>query len=291
METPLYCRCDAESNLKASTSQSDVLRQLGKFMWKQLTHIALLTQQMRVTDVMYQEVLNRLREGECTIDDYLLLSSSVIGYSSNANVISNNALIVAPSNDHRKEINNYFVKDHAKSKGTKILVCRAMDICKNGKLSLEQTTMTRKLPNTQTGGLPNKLALFEGMSVYLTKNISTEIGLNNGTTGIVKQIIYQRSEKTMSSEVQTLHNLPQYVTVEFPDVSLTALSGLLLYHVPIFPLDGSFSIKTTTSKNKTCTISCKQLPLEPAYSCTSHKRKAKGKHYKQLLSTLSLPRE
>ena len=216
-------------------------------------------------------MLNGLREGECTIDDYLLLSSRVIGNGSNANVISNNALIFVPGNDLRKAINNYFVKDHAKSKGKKILVCRAMDICKNGKLSLEQTTMTRKLPNTQTGGLPSELPLFEGMSVYLTKNISTEIGLTNGTTGIVKQIICQRSEKTMSSEVQTHHNLPQYVIVKFPDVSLTALSVLPPFHVPIFPLDGSFSIKTTASKNKTCTISRKQLPLEPAYSCTSHK--------------------
>ena len=177
MDTPLYCGYGANSNLKASTSQSDGLRQLGKFLWKQLTRVALLTQQMRVTDVMYQEVLNRLREGECTIDDYLLLSSRVIGNSSNANVISNNALIVVPGND--LVINNYFIKDHAKSKSKKILVCRAMDICKNGKLSLEQTTMTRKFPNTKTGGLPGELPLFEGMSVYLTKNISTEIGLTN----------------------------------------------------------------------------------------------------------------
>ena len=203
-------------------------------------------------------------------------------------MISNNALIVVPGNDLRKEINNYFVKDHAKSKGKKILVCRAIDICKNGKFSFEQTTMTRKLPNTQTGGLPSELPLFEGMSVYLTKNISTEIGLTNGTTGIVKQIICQRSEKTMSSEDQTLHKLPQYVIIEFPNVSLTALSGL--------PTMFQYSLWMAVSPSKQLHLRIKHAQYHVSNYHWSQRIpvpliKAKGKHYKKLLSTLSLPRE
>ena len=38
--------------------------QLGRSIWKQLTHIILLDEQMRVTDQIYQGILNRLREGK-----------------------------------------------------------------------------------------------------------------------------------------------------------------------------------------------------------------------------------
>ena len=40
MDTPLYFEYgDTESNVKASTSQAAALKQLGRFLWKQLTHV------------------------------------------------------------------------------------------------------------------------------------------------------------------------------------------------------------------------------------------------------------
>ena len=35
-------------------------------VWKNLSHVVLLDEQMRVQDRRYLELLNRLREGECT---------------------------------------------------------------------------------------------------------------------------------------------------------------------------------------------------------------------------------
>ena len=43
-----------------------------------------------------------------------------------------------------------------------------------------------KPPNT--GQLPGELPLFIGMPIYISNNIATELGITNGTKGVVKAI-------------------------------------------------------------------------------------------------------
>ena len=63
LDPPLYA--DYKSNTIAlRRSNSDIQKNLGAHMWKQLTHIAVLDELMRVTDSAYQGLLNRLRNGE-----------------------------------------------------------------------------------------------------------------------------------------------------------------------------------------------------------------------------------
>ena len=278
LDTPLYSNYSSTyTTIKASTSQSDVLREVGRSLWKQLTHVALLTQQMRVTDPAYQDVLNRLREGKSTIDDYILLSSRVIGNSCSIDSTPTMNPIIVPGNDLRREINSLFVKDHSKALSQKILTSRAIDLCKRGNLTSEHRRLIRKLPNTKIDGFPGDLPLYIGMSVFLTKNVSTELGLTNGTSGVIRQIICNPDEKLDNlDENHILRTQPQYVVVEFKDLLLKSLNGLPQNHVPIFPRNGTFSIKYNGSRH--ISISRKQLPLEPAYSCTSHKCQGQTLH-------------
>ena len=109
------------------------------------------------------------------------------------------------------------------------------------------------------------------MPVFLTKNVSTELGLTNGTTGIIRQIALQSSERMEDTlGVQALSYVPQYVVLECNDLLMNPLNGLLPNHVPIFPVDGVFSIRKTATHER-LTISRKQFPLEPAFCCTAHK--------------------
>ena len=65
------------------------------------------------------------------------------------------------------------------------------------------------------------------------------------------------------------------------------LHGLPPNHVPIFPKNGNFSIKINGTK-KMLSVSCKQLPLEPAYCCTSHK--SQGQTLEKVLVDLVPPK-
>ena len=248
------------------TSQSDILKQLGMTLWKQLTHLVLLTEQMRVTDKVYRELLNRLREGESTMNDFIVLSSRVVGNSLRMGSISMNDPIVVPGNKLRREMNNLFITHY--STFCKVFVSKATDSCKRGKLSDEHKEIMKILPCTQSDGLPGELPLFVGMPVFLTKNVSTDLGLTNGTTGIIHQIALQSSERVEDTlGVQALSYLPQYVVLECNDLLMNPLNGLLPNHVPILPVDGVFSIRKTATHER-LTISRKQFPLEPAFSST-----------------------
>ena len=56
-------------------------KKLGQHLWRQVNHVVLLDEQMRVTDRPYQELLNRLREGKCTDSDIEMLNKRVVGNS------------------------------------------------------------------------------------------------------------------------------------------------------------------------------------------------------------------
>ena len=86
------------------------------------------------------------------------------------------------------------------------------------------------LPNTPTGGLPTNLKLFNGTLVNLTKNISTDLGLTNGSSGVVRQVIGPAGSL-------------ECVIVEFANVNFDAFSVLPPNCAPVFPVKGSFSFK------------------------------------------------
>ena len=272
LDTPLYFNYE-RSVIKASTSQADVLKELGIYIWSQLTHIALLTEQMRVTDLTYQALLNRLREGMCTYEDYVLLSTRVIGNNAIIQNKNHNPIIL-PGNELRKQLNMLHIHKHAQCTSQSILISPSVDNIVRGKLNEENGKLVKGLPNTKTDGLPGYLPLFAGMPVYLTKNLSTELGLTNGSRGVVTQVHCEknksRNDIAGTKEYEVLSSLPECVIVEFPGTLPNGLTGLASNQVPVFPTQGTFSVKLQNTK-KNITIKRNQLPLVPGYSCTAHK--------------------
>ena len=110
----------------AKTSQSDVLCNLGLALWQQMTHDALLTQQMRVTDARYQELLACLRLGRCNLDDYVLLSTRILNNNIN-DTIMNGTPVNVLGNKLRLDINCLLVNHHSETLGEVVLTVRALD--------------------------------------------------------------------------------------------------------------------------------------------------------------------
>lgn len=148
-----HCNYEREGAIKASTSQSDVLKELGICLWGQLTHIALLTEQMRVTDLVYKALLNRLRDGESTFADYVLLSSRVIGNNVTIPNKKHNPIVV-PGNELRKEMNMLHIQKHAMCTSQQILISQSVDRTVRERLTEEDGNLIKGLANTKTDGLP-----------------------------------------------------------------------------------------------------------------------------------------
>ena len=131
--------------------------------------------------------------------------------------------------------------------------------------------MIKNYPSTKTDGLPGELPLFIGMPVILTKNIATELGLTNGTTGVIRSIHFNKDESvTEGTGFQRLMYTPDCIIAELDDISMNPLDGLEPNHVPIFPTKGNFKVKIRGSDNSV-SINRTHFPLVPRFSCTAHK--------------------
>ena len=117
------------------------------------------------------------------------------------------------------------------------------------------------------------------MPIYVSNNIATELGLTNGTSGIVKAICLQNGE-TISEEETGFHHVEfkdmDCMIVELNDVTVKPLRGLQPNQIPIFPLlDGDFQVELKTlnrkGKRKKINVKRKQFPIVPRFSVTAHK--------------------
>lgn len=191
----------------------------------------------------------------------MILSTRILGGALNQ---TSSDPIIVPGNKLVQEINLLFTKHHSNSQN--VFVSVATDKIK-GSLSKNELEIMKALPTTKTDGLLNELPLFIGMPVFLTKNISTELGLTNGTTGIVRSIPIQNPPEE-NTGITRLDQQLSFIIIEFKDVCIEPLDGLPRNHVPIFPLNGSFTVQFGKKKVNVKRV---HFPLVPAFACTAHK--------------------
>ncbi|CAM2727278.1 unnamed protein product [Rotaria socialis] len=172
--------------------------QCAQKLISQVNCVVELSQQMRTEDLRYLELLNRLRSGQSTIEDYQLLCTRIIGnpklQASLRQKPWNEAPILIFRNTLRTHINNRAVLNKAMEMGLRPMVCVAQDYFQ-GKiiddLRLRKTIL--ELYDNKAEHLPGYLPLVPGMPVLLTENMATELGLSNGTRGIFHQLVYEES--------------------------------------------------------------------------------------------------
>lgn len=119
------------------------------------------------------------------------------------------------------------------------------------------------------GALPGLIPLFVGMPAILrNRNISTELGITNGSQGTVKKIF--------TVPCADNYSMAKCVIVEFPD-SVVELPGLPPRCFPLTPITWKFSTTMTdsTGNKRTAHVSRSQLSLQPAFAITGHAAQGK----------------
>ena len=269
MDAPLYSGWK-NGSIRSTNLQAEVKKQLGINLWRQVNQVVLLDEQMRIKDKAYQDLLNRLREGKCTDSDIAMLNKRVIGnFSGNISSISGNR-IITPGNELVMEINKMFASHHSRDK--KVFVTTAKDSIKKKKLPTDLANKIKDYPATWTKGLPGELPMYVGMPVYLTQNIAVELGLTNGSTGIIRAIHLRNGE--MIGEDTGFHHVEfedtDCIVVELDDITVKPLRGLDPNQIPIFPKKGNFSVSVKGRKKGISVNRC-HFPIVPRFACTAHK--------------------
>ena len=232
MDLPLY-----------TTSTSSALSDIGASGFQSFDHAVMLDQIMRQSgqdpsQVLFRQILLRLRNGEVTEDDWKHLMTRTPAQISDTSAF-NDALRLFPTVEAVVEHN--VSKLHAC--GQPVATIKAVHSGPNAS----------KGSADDAGGLEPVVCLAKGARVMLSSNLWVDMGLVNGAMGTVQAICYKTGQAPPS--------LPVAVTVLFDHYSGPTLSDGT---VPITPLRRSWS-----SSGSSC--SRLQLPLKLSWAVTIHK--------------------
>ncbi|CAF1215625.1 unnamed protein product [Rotaria sordida] len=147
-DAPLHTDFSLPTKKKSSKlpTEKQIQQRVARSLILQINCVVKLTQQMRTEDLRYLQLLERLRHGQCTHDDYELLLTRVVGQPSVASLHDspwNQAPILVFRNEVRTQLNHKAAIHNATQSGNLPMVCVAQDTCK-GK-PIEDPTLIKKL--------------------------------------------------------------------------------------------------------------------------------------------------
>ncbi|KAG5220343.1 ATP-dependent DNA helicase [Salix suchowensis] len=246
---------------------------IGRELFECFTTVVTLTQQMRVRDKTWTEMLQRLHVGGCTADDLAMV---------NTLVLSNPAF--------REAWNHEALRRHCCATGNIVFVCPAEDFTGVDRLPLSshEHLAAMKMSQMGTARLAAEVEVAVGMRGMVLLNIATESDLANGSCGTVSQITLDSREPVadqLTLELKLLYP-PACVIFKLDHATFPPFEELASGEIPIFPTEGSFRITTGSGKKKT--VKRRQLAMTPVYAFTDWK--AQGQTMEHVIVDLAEPK-
>jgi hypothetical protein len=190
---PLYSEPDLAKNINLTKASAGFLK------FQALTHVIILRQQHRMRDPEYKDVVQRFRHGQQLAKDEKYCLGKTINADNtlatgHLSALDKEPIIIVKNNDVRYHINMIKSKQHANAVGTKLLINIAHDVAKShvpNRVRHEMLLLHETGKTSYTAGL---LPMFVGMPVMIKKNIGTELGISNGSTGTIVDIVLDPRE-------------------------------------------------------------------------------------------------
>ena len=283
--TPLYNPIPAYGK----TSSSQLCKRLGRLAWKSVNNVIAFSEQKRMKDdPAYAVAVTHLRTRECTLEDVDLFNTRVIKSITNDNGIDMstednfNATAIVPTNLLRQTMNIRKAQTNSMKSNIPLFNCTAIDTCNTTTLTQKQHIQLLNLDMSSSkiqDGLPGFLPLYDGMPVILkSKNISTDLGITNGSQGYVRHLHIETTPTTNRFFCTC-------AIVEFPQ-SKVCLPDLPNHYFPVLPIKTKFTtqLATTSGEKLNFKITRSQLPIQPAFAVTGHS--AEGKTLPTVLTNL-----
>ena len=198
-------------------------------------------QGMTPEQVQFRDLLLRLRKGESTVDDWELLLTRQPSNVTNLYEFEDSTRLFYSN----EQVGNYNHEQLTKL-GLPIAHINA----------LHSSAVAKKISSDDMSGLEPVVFLAKGARVMLTMNLWSCVGLCNGATGTVVDIIYQNNYQPP--------DLPIAVMVEFENYRGPAFIESKPLCIPICPI-------TVSSQTEIGIHERQQLPLRLAWALTIHK--------------------
>lgn len=242
----------------------------GKLLWFAVTTVVILTVVMRQggdANSLFVGLLQRLRTGSCTVDDYAVLNNrllSVVAPDWNSKKWEHTPTIV--SNNRIKDLlNERATEAYARRTGQKLHWYYSVDThlghpVENHVLQGYLNGLDSGKTNQRLGRLP----LVIGMPVMITQNFDVESGVVNGCQGILKSVRYRVDDQGFRHAISCV--------VEAKDTNARESLPFLSSNQHVAVIEDKISMSFTHEyTKKRCNFQRTQLPLAPAFAMTAHK--------------------
>jgi len=263
-DTRLFSQINTH-NVKTRQGQESIF---GKLLWLSVKTVVILDQVMRQSgekNNRFVDLLQRLRQGKCTDEDYNLLNNRQLKNLdvANENTPWRKAPIIVSNNDVKDALNERATLDFAAQ--TKQVVqwyystdVHAGRIVSEPELTSHLLKMNSGKTNQRLGAIP----LVIGMPVMICQNFDVEGGVVNGCIGTLEKIRYRVDHDGRRHAISCEINAPSTTVPNMPNlppqhvVALEDTVDMRFVHL---------------YSQKTCTIKHTQVPLIPAFAMTAHK--------------------
>jgi hypothetical protein len=272
-----------QTKLFTRTKSTNEAIVFGQLLWRSVTTVVMLTQQMRQEgpeNARFVELLSRLRDGRCTKEDFELLNTRFLSTAldEGSRLEWQDTPMIVYTNAIKDAINVEATMAFARRSGQQVQWYHAVDT-HHGK-PIEDNAVTDlldTLPSNKTGGRVGTLPLVLGMPVVLTENLDVAGGIVNGSTGVLRKVRYRVDADNR-----------RYITsciVELPDATFNALPNLPPKHIAVLPNDTEMKSFRHPNSGRSCTLRRYQVPLDAAFAITAHK--AQGQTMRRVVVDLS----
>lgn len=274
----LYSQIEVRNNTKSKKKPANEKDIIGKMLWLSVRKVVVLKEvwRQRIDSVaatsdraeangQFVDLLNRLREGNCTDEDYTLLCGRVV-----SNVRPNwsspdwaDTPMIISQNESKDVLNNAAAIAFAKRSGRKLHWYYAVDR-HDGRL-LEDVNLVshlRHMNSSVTNYRLGRLPLVIGMPVMVASNFDVENGIVNGCSGILESVRYWVDDNGERHALSCV--------VRSDCITGAALPRLNEHEAVVLADDKPIHFVHPAS-NKKCTIRRTQLPIMPAFAMTAHK--------------------
>jgi ATP-dependent DNA helicase PIF1 len=181
----------------------------GIQVWHQVQHIVVLDEIMRQRDdPVLLDILKRLRKGSCTEGDKEILDKYVLSTPDCSEETKrltdprrwvedpgNACPLIVYTNAARDAHNWNMAEVFAEVTGQPCNIYHAMDTRGRGSKKAQLAGLVAEvswaIPVKDANDLGGKVPYMPGMSVFCTENIATELGLSNGSPGVIVSIVFE----------------------------------------------------------------------------------------------------
>ena len=270
------------SSFAAGASNRAQGKVLGRLLWLSIKTVVILHETMRQSgscNAAFVDLLQRLRDGCCSGDDFNMLTGRSLRRLTFPNRGDDWKFvpIIVTNNATRDAINRKAAEAFAVQHNSQLHWYHAIDTHKRA--VVRDTDLIEKLEAQHSGQTKHRhrrIPLVVGMPVAINQNFDVAAGVVNGSYGTLRRIRYftdREGRRYLKSCI-----------VEIPGSDDVVVPHLPKHHFPIMPDTTELKFEHGKS-HKRCTIRRKQVPIEPGFAVTVYK--AQGQTMNQVIVDLS----